>query len=63
VPSFSQWLVDRWNFVVHLEDGSKAEWLAGIGAVSALIFAFFAVRAANRQNKHQAEQLANLEEE
>jgi hypothetical protein len=41
--------------------GAVPDWIAGVGAVSALAFAALAVRAANQQNKHQAVQLEKLE--
>lgn len=43
--------------------GSVPDWIAGVGAASALVFAALAVRAANQQNQHQAEQLERLENE
>ncbi|WP_433507287.1 hypothetical protein ACQP04_12965 [Pseudonocardia halophobica] len=61
--NLGRWLVERYEFFVHLEDGSKADWLAGIGAIGALIFAFFAVRAAYKQNLFQAEQIRRLEDD
>ena len=46
---------------MSLDWGSVPDWLAGVGTIGALIFAYRAVRAANRQNQHQAAQLARLE--
>jgi hypothetical protein len=41
--------------------GSFPDWLAGIGAIVALLFAFFAVRAAHQTNVQQGKQLQALE--
>lgn len=46
---------------MSLDWGSVPDWLAGVGTIGALLFAYRAVRAANRQNQHQAAQLARLE--
>lgn len=48
---------------MNIDWGSAPDWIAGIGATSALVFAALAVRAANQQNRHQADQLARLEED
>lgn len=37
--------------------GSVPDWLGGLGATVALVFAFFAVRAAQRTNLQQSQQL------
>jgi hypothetical protein len=57
------WLVDWLRFLAQLEDGSKAEWLSATSAMIALFFAFFAVRAAHRQNVVQAAQLKQIADE
>ncbi|GEL20740.1 hypothetical protein PA7_45770 [Pseudonocardia asaccharolytica DSM 44247 = NBRC 16224] len=48
--------------VVSIDWGSVPDWLAGIGAVLALIFAAAAAKAAWAANKVQARQLARLDQ-
>lgn len=43
--------------------GSVPEWLSGVGAILALIFAFLAVRSANKTNVQQGLQLAAMQED
>jgi hypothetical protein len=43
--------------------GSVPDWLAGVGAVTALVFAYFAVRASHQTNIQQGKQLLALEDD
>lgn len=43
--------------------GSVPDWIAALGATSALIFAFLAVRATRKTNEYQAQQIEALERE
>ncbi|WP_433507999.1 hypothetical protein ACQP04_16990 [Pseudonocardia halophobica] len=43
--------------LAQVDWGSVPDWLAGIGSILALTFAYFAVRAAFRANRFQAEQI------
>lgn len=46
-----------------LDYGTVPDWFSGLGATLALLFAFFAVRAAQRTNQQQTIQLARLEDD
>ena len=49
--------------LAQIDWGSVPDWLGGAGSVMALIFAFYAVRAAHRANVQQGLQLKALEED